>query len=674
MKRRSVCLWGLFITSAAAIPACTPPIDGTITTGSTGDVSSSSAGGSAGAGQGGSGNTGNVGGSAGAGQGGAGNTGNMGGAGGGGGTPATCVDTGRMDLVLAIDNSRSMADKQEILALAVPDLVQGLTNPPCIDPAGVKPTTQPATPADACPMGLQRAFTPMTDIHFGVISSSIGGHGSDACPNMDSASKECTPNPNYSNNDKGHLLDRGDQCSLTTITTYASKKFLAWDPGQVLNPAGETQIDDGMGGGITPHLRDMVLGAGQIGCGYESQLESIYRFLVDPNPYESISVTNGVATPMGTDQVLLDQRKAFLRPDSLVTVVMLTDENDCSTKEYGQFYYSNQLRNGATPVRLPRPRQICATNPNDPCCMSCTQPAGSCGADPTCVDPNTGGVAFLTDTEDDINLRCWDQKRRFGIDFLYPIDRYAQAFTQAMIPDRAGNVVANPLFSDLDPTDGITEIRGRERVFVTGLVGVPWQDIARDKADVSKGFKNAAELANNFVGTTNSTWDVIIGDPANYVKPLDPLMIPTFQKRTGTNPITGDALVDASMPLGNPINGHEYTIPNDDLQYACIFPLLPGSSRDCTDSTLTACDCTVSTNDNPLCQVDPNNQSRPTLQVRAKGYPGIRPLQLFKALGDQSVVGSICPAQVNAPLAANFGYRPFVKSMIDWVTRRDCNP
>jgi hypothetical protein len=30
----------------------------------------------------------------------------------------------------------------------------------------------------------------------------------------------------------------------------------------------------------------MVVGAGQIGCGYEAQLESWYRFLVDPTPAE----------------------------------------------------------------------------------------------------------------------------------------------------------------------------------------------------------------------------------------------------------------------------------------------------------------------------------------------------------------------------------------------------
>lgn len=514
----------------------------------------------------------------------------------------------------------------------------------------------------------------MTDVHFGVISSSIGGHGSDSCPNSDSATKECQPNPNTTNNDKGHLLDRADQCGIATIPTYANKKFLAWDPGQMLNPPGESQINDGMGGGLSPRLRDMVLGVGQIGCGYESQLESIYRFLVDPNPYETIAVQDFKATPLGTDNVLLAQRAAFLRPDSLVTVVMLTDENDCSTKEYGQFYYVNQLRNGATPVRMPRARKECATNPNDPCCRSCGQSSPGCPADPTCNDPNGGtGLALLTDIEDNINLRCWDQKRRFGIDFLYPIDRYTKAFTQKMIADRDGNVVPNPLFSDLDPNDGITQVRGPEQVLITGIVGVPWQDIARDKADISKGFKNAAELAAPIAGVNGSTWDVIVGDPANYVKPLDPLMISTYQKRTGTNPITGDALVDATMPGANPINGHEWTIPNDDLQYACIFPLLPGTQRDCTNTNLTACDCTVKANDNPLCQADPNNMNNPTLQVRAKAYPGTRHLEVMQSLGDQAIVGSICPAQLDDPSQFSFGYRPFVRSIVDWVTRRGCD-
>ncbi len=156
------------------------------------------------------------------------------------------------------------------------------------------PTAQPAKPADACPTGLVRAFAPMTDMHIGVISSSLGGHGSDSCPDVETSAKECVPSPHLTNNDKGHLLSRLDHCGGQSAPTYAGKGFLAWDPGQVLMPPGEATLDSGIKG-LVPALRDMVIGVGQIGCGYESQLESIYRFLADPEPHESITVQNGVA-------------------------------------------------------------------------------------------------------------------------------------------------------------------------------------------------------------------------------------------------------------------------------------------------------------------------------------------------------------------------------------------
>jgi hypothetical protein len=43
----------------------------------------------------------------------------------------TSVD--KIDLLFMVDNSRSMTDKQEILRLALPDLVSRLVNPICVD-------------------------------------------------------------------------------------------------------------------------------------------------------------------------------------------------------------------------------------------------------------------------------------------------------------------------------------------------------------------------------------------------------------------------------------------------------------------------------------------------------------------------------------------------------------
>src|SRR5262249_51669869 len=150
----------------------------------------------------------------------------------------------------------------------------------------------------------------------------------------------------------------------------------------------------------------------------------------------------------------------------------------CSTKEYGQFWLVNQLRNPGNPMQtfhLPPARAECAVNPNDPCCKSCGDNQGACPADPMCaVKP------VLSDLEDDINLRCWDQKRRFGIDFLYPVDRYAHGLTAPMVPDRVGAMVPNPIFTDLNPNDPISTVRTPDMVFLMGIVGVPWPDIAVD--------------------------------------------------------------------------------------------------------------------------------------------------------------------------------------------------
>jgi hypothetical protein len=562
----------------------------------------------------------------------------------------------KLDLLFTIDNSRSMADKQELLALAVPDLVEALVNPPCIDYQGEPAAVQPKGPLEVCPAGSRRSSAPLVDIHIGVISSSLGGHGADACPDVDDAS--CAPGVNLSNNDKGHLLTRRDPCESGDVPTYAGKGFLAWDPAALLAPPGE-----GDRSALAGSLKDMVTGAGQLGCGYEAQLESWYRFLVDPEPYASISVADNKAVPKGIDEVLLAQRADFLRPDSMVMIAMLSDENDCSIRESGQGFFAAKLKNeNGSEFHLPRPRAECATDPNDPCCKSCGQDPGSCPPDPTCFDAN-GNIKVLTSFEDSSNLRCFDQKRRFGINFLYPTDRYTTALTSYTVPNRAGELVPNPLFTDLKPEDASSSVRGTGEVVLVGIVGVPWQDIARDPGDLSKGFKSGDELSTpDENGVTG--WDIILGDPAVYQPPKDPHMIESIHPRSGTNPVTGDALVPPGQPGASPINGGEWTIKNeDDLQYACAFPL--AKARDCSDPAIVSCDCKDPANDNPLCAEDPLKPGSRTLQVKAKAYPGVRELEVLKSLGWQGITASVCPANVTSPEAPDFAYRPVVKAILE---------
>jgi hypothetical protein len=632
---------GLCTTTLALASGCgddetqVSPSGTAATTGTTSSTTSSSSAGGAG-GDGGNG----------------GNGGNGAGGSGTGGDPG-CQPVGtqalRVDLVLAIDNSRSMADKQEILALTIPDLVQAFTNPRCVDAQGNPVAQQPADHTQPCPNAASsREFEPVFDMHIGIVSSSIGGHGADSCPDAQGNS-----------NDHGHLLSRAPGGGM--VATYEDKGFLAWDPGCQLDPKGETSP-----AAFIENVRLSVLGVDQIGCGYESQLESWYRFLVDPIPYDTIPVINGIATPTGIDDVLLQQRVDFLRPDSLLAIVMLTDENDCSTKEFGQFYYAGQLFLNGNPFHLPRARQECQVDPNDPCCKSCGLAPGACPPDPTCGSP-------LTPIEDQPGVRCWDQKRRFGIDFLYPSQRYVNALTLPAIDpssvDLSGpQTVPNPIFSDLNPNDPITTVRGPELVFLAGVVGVPWQDIARDPSDISQGYKNAIEL-NEPNGNGVNAWDIALGDPASYISPLDPLMVESADPRSGVNPVTGDPIVTSADPLGNPINGHDFANPErTDLQYACIFPLL--TPKDCSDPNLSSCDCNDPTNDSPLCENDPMNGGQPTRQVRGKAYPGTRELQVLKGVGEQGVVASICAVQTENPSQSDFGYRPAVRAIIDATRSR----
>ncbi len=558
----------------------------------------------------------------------------------------------KIDLLLMVDNSRSMADKQQILAAAVPDLVGALVNPKCVDPKGTPMTTQPATVAEDCPTGLIREFKPITNIHIGIVTSSLGGHGGSACP-VPAPGAACSNEVNPSNNDAGHLTSRKNECGGEVFPTYQNKGFLAWDPEQKLMPVGEANIGsiaiDANGNvttgqpGIVPSLKDLVVGAGQLGCGYEASLEAWYRFLIDPEPYETITVQSNKAVPAGIDSLLLQQRADFLRSSSLLAIIMLTDENDCSVKESSYFY----LATNANP--LPRARKECLTNPNDPCCKSCALAQGNCPDDAECkAKPFLDAI-----TEDTSNLRCFDQKRRFGIDFLYPIDRYTQALRNPSVPSRSG-MAPNPIFSDLNPTKGEDHtIRDAGLVFIAGIAGVPWQDIARDPADLTKGFKNSAELETKDAKNNNlTTWDVILGDPANYVSPTDPHMIESVKPRDGLSP-------PASPDNADPINGHEYTIAkNDDLQYACVFDL--PAPRNCAAMGVNGCDCGTPGNDNPLCDATTD-----TLQVRAKAYPGTRVLSMLRSVQDQGIVASVCPKQLTDKATADYGYRPAIGAIID---------
>ncbi|MBW2457640.1 MAG: hypothetical protein JRI68_24260 [Deltaproteobacteria bacterium] len=561
----------------------------------------------------------------------------------------------KIDLLLVIDNSGSMADKQAILAGAVPDLVGALVNPPCVGDDGQR--LPMAGPLEPCPAGMDREFDPIADMHVGIISSSLGSHGSD----------QCTGTKHESENDQAHLLVRsGVGADDPPVNGLDGHSFLVWDP------ESDDDTADGTGAAATDEmiqtLSEMVSGVGEVGCGYEAPFEAWYRFLVEPNPHASITVVDGIAQLEGTDQQLLAERGQFLRPDSMLAVIMLTDENDCSIRDGGYNFIVAQNKNGS--FHLPRPRAACATDPNDPCCRSCAQPPGD-GCDTSQDECDLGNLEPI---DDSINLRCFDQKRRFGVDFLWPIERYLTGLTAQTVADRDGAVVKNPLFTDLNPDDDNATLRDPSLVFIAGIVGVPWQDIARrdaaGKPDLLAGLDTDGNPVGGFQSGEelehNRTWELILGDPATQTAPTDPLMIESVDPRSGIHPVTGEPLALPGSGWQHSVNGSEYSLPNrNDLQYACIFPLEPFTEpRDCS-VTGTNCDCSKPDNDKPLCEPNPNDGGQPTLQTGAKAYPGVRELQLLRDAGAQGIVGSICPRQLDAPAAADFGYRPAIGAIVE---------
>jgi hypothetical protein len=559
------------------------------------------------------------------------------------------VKVSKVDVLFMIDNSSSMSDKQVILATAVPELVDRLIEPKCIDPVTGRVIGNAIN--GVCAAGVLD-FEPVKDIHIGVISSSLGNHGaSGVCEDaIDISIGRSDPH----NNDQGRLISRG--LGGTNVPTFNNKGFLNYNPNA---PGGLATA-----AAVATPFTEMVKGVGQHGCGYEASLEAAYRFLVDPEPYATIRIDNsiggfGQALLTGTDTLLLEQRRDFLRPDSLVSVVLVTDENDCSIVDGGQgFYAILPPVQGTGRSILKHGTSKCLENPNDKCCFNCgvqTPPAGcpAASGDPEC------SKGELLSVEDQPNIRCFNQKQRYGVDFLYPVQRYVDGFTKPEIPNRRGEMVRNPLFSDLTCPAGVpcTAPRDNSLVLVTGIVGVPWQDIAVDPNDLTKGFRTARQIGDDGI------WADIVGDPMNPFGPIAPRdmhMVESIRPRP-TLPGPGSA------PNADPKHGHEWDPskdmgqPNADLQYACIFDLVP--PRICTAGA--DCDCfgpNLADKQNPLCQ---NAQGAyTTTQLRAKAYPSPRILQVLQGLGDQAIVGSICPAQTTDRNREDFGYSPAIGAVV----------
>jgi hypothetical protein len=645
----------------------------------------------------------------------------------------------KIDLLFDIDNSASMGDKQTYLAQAIPDLISRLLTPNCVDAATGTISSGPSTLTNgvascAAYPNTQPEFPAVHNLHLGIVTSSLGQRLSEQQKDA-SGTIICnaTANPvaplntiSSHNDDQGHLIARsltyapgggtategtvGDALVAAYNGPAPGGGFLDWFPMSAANagvannpPSGPVTVQ----ATLVSDFTEMVQGAGIYGCGIESQLESWYRFLVQPDPYASFAVNaGGQASWSGVDTTLLQERADFLRPDSLVAVIVLTDEND-SEVDVRSLGGAGYLFMGAG-FQPPMATAACANNPAD----------GTCTTQATAQNPNPPRYTALNDWGFDPNLRHVHMRQKYGIDPQYPWQRYVLGLTSPMVPDRLGeypagqnnyvfgdNDCTNPLFASSLPsgkalmgTVASTTLcnlpvgtRTKDLIFYAIIGGVPHQLLHFDPTDAQKSQLSQADWVRILgTGPASLAIDTLSNDPANFnYNGIDPHMYESDKDRTTITGVTFDTTGTNALSAANSANGSDGTngrewttdqpynmmtgsyVPHVlpvDREYACIFPL--AAPRDCTQAQNNyQCDCpntaTGITADQtpPLC--DPKN---PTSQVAAKAYPTIRELQVARLMGNNGIVSSLCPIDVNDNATKddpNYGYRPAVATIIN---------
>lgn len=183
--------------------------------------------------------------------------------------------------------------------------------------------------------------------HFGVVTSDLGAPGINCGKN------------------RGAKLQALGAGSAAGCAGPVGSNFLAYDQTKGTNnvPAGQ-DLSTTLG---------CMMNVGDRGCGFEMQLEAVYRALHDPIP----------------------ENQGFLRSDALLVVVIITDEDDCSVDPTSDLFTANPAYGSLASFRCTRFGVFC-----DGALVSATAPMSyqSC----TAATPAQGGK--LTDLAKYINF------------------------------------------------------------------------------------------------------------------------------------------------------------------------------------------------------------------------------------------------------------------------------
>ena len=179
-----------------------------------------------------------------------------------------------VDVLVVVDNSGSMSAEQSMLRDAFPGLIASILNPP-IDPGTGK-----------------RVHPPVRDLHIGVVSTDMGVGGYDV---------QTCDEPMIGDDGILQHMPRGADCSPSYPT------FLSYQIGETEEPYIEMVNAMAQDFGCLAVL-------GTSGCGFEQQLEAAWKALMIH------SQTGGA-------------NAGFLRQDSILVILFVTDEEDCSAQD-----------------------------------------------------------------------------------------------------------------------------------------------------------------------------------------------------------------------------------------------------------------------------------------------------------------------------------------------------
>ena len=208
------------------------------------------------------------------------------------------------DVLFVIDNSNSMAAEQAALRAQIPHLVDVLTR------------------GERYPGDPQR-FTPILDLHVGVVTTDMG-----------------IPGINYG----ACHADGGDDGRLQHAPHAASGLRCAAEYPAFLSLDAQADQD------VEQFATDVacITAIGTSGCGFEQQLEAGFKALW-PSPYADNPLRYTFLSTSPSDTAGRGDRdnSGFLREDSLLLIVLLTDEDDCSVRTGEHLWPANILPPGS---------------------------------------------------------------------------------------------------------------------------------------------------------------------------------------------------------------------------------------------------------------------------------------------------------------------------------------